>query len=85
MKRFAFVYLMSDDRERIVQTVSDHVGYWKDLSLPDYAGGPFADRSGGLITFSAENHEAAANFVQADPFMGKDLLAQCWLKEWEME
>jgi uncharacterized protein YciI len=82
MKRFAFVYLMQDDPERVAEIAQKHVSYWHSLSLPEYAGGPFADRSGGLITFAAEDHEAAADFARDDPFMHENLMAQCWLKEW---
>ena len=82
MKRFAFVYLMQDEPERIAEIAPKHVNYWHNLSLPEYAGGPFADQSGGLITFAAGDHEAAADFARDDPFMRENLLAQCWLKEW---
>lgn len=82
MKRFAFVYLMQDEPERIAEIAPKHVSYWHSLSLPEYAGGPFADQSGGLITFAAEDHEAAADIARDDPFMRENLLAQCWLKEW---
>jgi hypothetical protein len=85
MKRFAFVYLMQDDPERVAEIAPKHVNYWHSLSLPEYAGGPFADQSGGLITFVAEDHETAADFARDDPFMRKNLLAQCWLKEWVNE
>jgi hypothetical protein len=85
MKRFAFVYLMQDEPARVAEIAPKHVGYWHSLSLPEYEGGPFVDRSGGLITFAAENHEAAADFAREDPFMRENLLAQCWLKEWENE
>ncbi|UCG23809.1 MAG: hypothetical protein JSW55_16995 [Chloroflexota bacterium] len=85
MKRFAFVYLMQDEPERVADIAPKHVAYWQSLSLPLYAGGPFADRSGGLITFAAENHEVAADFAREDPFMRESLLDQCWLKEWAIE
>ena len=85
MKRFAFVYLMQDEPERIAHVAPKHVDYWHRLSPPEYAGGPFSDRSGGLIIFAAENHEAAADMAREDPFMRENLLAQCWLKEWVAE
>lgn len=85
MKRFAFVYLMQDEPERVADIAPKHVEYWQNLSLPEYDGGPFADRSGGLITFAAENYEVAADFAREDPFMHENLLDQCWLKEWVIE
>lgn len=85
MKRFAFFYQMQDEPERVAQFAPEHIQYWLDLSPPEYLGGPFADRSGGLITFAAENHDAAADIAHEDPFMRENLLAQCWLKEWVTE
>ena len=82
MKRFAFVYLMQDEPDRIAEIAPKHVTYWQHLSLPEYSGGPFNDRSGGLIIFAAEGHDAAADYVREDPFMIENLLDQCWLKEW---
>ncbi len=85
MKRFAFVYLMQDEAKHVAEIAPKHVEYCRILSLPDYSGGPFDDRSGGLITFSAEDHEAASGYVREDPFMSEDLLDRCWLKEWVIE
>ena len=85
MKRFAFVYLMQDEPKHVAEIAPKHVDYWRSLSLPDYSGGPFDDRSGGLITFSAEDHEEASGYVREDPFMSEDLLDRCWLKEWIIE
>ena len=85
MKRFAFVYLMQDEPERVSHVAPKHVDYWQNLSLPEYSGGSFADRSGGVIIFAAESHESAADIAREDPFMRENLLAQCWLKEWANE
>lgn len=52
--KFVYFYLMSQDIETIKQTAPDHVNYWHNLNLADYEGGPFADRSGGMILFNAE-------------------------------
>jgi hypothetical protein len=35
-------------------------------------GGPFADRSGGLITFDADSLEQAAGIIAADPFVQEE-------------
>ena len=51
--RFAYFYFMSGDPDRVRATVPRHVAHWSGLGLNDYLGGPFEDRTGGLITFSA--------------------------------
>lgn len=85
MTRFAFFYFMRSEPEKIRKNVAAHMAYWKGLALPDYLGGPFADRSGGLISFSAGNAEEADSLVRNDPFITTDLVAQLWLKEWSIE
>jgi hypothetical protein len=42
-------------------------GHWQELRLPGYLGGPSQDRTGGLITFQAEDDEQARRAVDADP------------------
>ena len=59
-----------------------HVAYWHGLVLPGYLGGPFADRSGGSISFEAESRLKAKRLVASDPFVVADLLSESWLKEW---
>ncbi len=85
MRRFAYFYFMRNEPEGIGRAIGAHVEHWKSSSLPDYIGGPFADRSGGLISFSAESLEQAGSLVQNDPFVVADLVAQKWLKEWQVE
>jgi hypothetical protein len=53
--RFLYFYLMKDAPARVQATAPGHAAYWHDLGLRDYLGGPFADRSGGLITFHADS------------------------------
>lgn len=48
-------------------------------------GGPFADRSGGPITFRAESLEEAERLAREDPFARADLIAEGWVKEWVRE
>jgi uncharacterized protein YciI len=38
------------------------------------SGGPFADRSGGLITFEADSGAEAERLVANDPFLRGDLI-----------
>ncbi len=81
-KKFVFFYNMKNEPEKIGSVVPQHAGYWKDLDLPGYTGGPFVDRSGGLIAFQAENLDEATNYAENDPFTLNDLLACKCIKEW---
>ena len=80
--RVLFFYLMHDGPDRVAQAAPRHAQYWQELALPGYLGGPFADRSGGLITFEADSAHQADRLVQADPFLHEGLLRTWWLKEW---
>jgi uncharacterized protein YciI len=83
--RFAYLYFMTDDPDRIRATVGRHVAHWQQLRLPGYLGGPFQDRTGGLITFQADDGEQARRAVDTDPFLQEGLLAAHWLKQWTPE
>jgi uncharacterized protein YciI len=85
MDRFLYFYLMKKSPDRVRKVASKHAGYWRDLELPEYVGGPFADRSGGLITFEAESGPRAAALVADDPFVREGLLQRHWVKEWELD
>jgi uncharacterized protein YciI len=82
--RFAYVYFMKNDPLRIRATVPRHIAHWRDLRLPGYLGGPFEDRSGGLITFE-EEEDRAQQAVDSDPFVIEGLLETHWLKCWAPE
>jgi uncharacterized protein YciI len=83
--RYVYFYLMQDDPDRVGATVPGHVSHWRRLQLTDYLGGPFTDRTGGLITFRAEDDQQAQRAVDADPFVQEGLLAAHWLKRWSPE
>ena len=83
--RYAYFYLMGDEPDRVGATVLRHVAHWRGLQLPGYLGGPFADRSGGLISFSADDDQQAQRAVDTDPFVQEGLLAAHWLKQWMPE
>lgn len=84
-KRFIYYYFNRNEPERIRQVVSAHVQYWKTADLEGYMGGPFGDRSGGLISFTASNLEEAIQTILQDPFLKEDLIAEKWIKEWILE
>jgi uncharacterized protein YciI len=67
--RFAYVYFMKPEPDRVRAIAPHHAAYWQQLALRDYRGGPFADRSGGLITFDAKSLERAEELVSGDPFL----------------
>ncbi len=62
--RFAYGYVMANEPGRVRAVAPEHVAYWHGAALDDYLGGPFADRSGGLITFEAESLEQAEHSRQ---------------------
>lgn len=80
--RFAYAYVMKDEPDRVRAVAPLHAAYWHDLELPGYLGGPFGDRSGGLITFEAEDGSVARRLVDQDPFVREALLESSWLREW---
>jgi hypothetical protein len=82
MMRFAYFYFMADDADRVREVAPDHAAHWQDLQLDGYEGGPFADRSGGLIVFAADSADHARQLVGGDPFVRHGLLADRWLKQW---
>ena len=79
---FAYFYLMKADPDRVRAVAPRHASYWQELQLAHYRGGPFADRSGGLITFDADDTAQAQRAVRADPFALEGLVDAQWLKEW---
>ena len=81
-RRFVYVYTMKHLPDRIRELVPKHVEYWKSRHLDGYAGGPFADRSGGLIVFDATTVEDANGLADADPFVTHGLIETRWVKEW---
>ena len=83
--RFLYFYLMGDTPDRVRATAPQHAAYWQQLQLHGYLGGPFADRSGGLITFEAGSGAAAEALVANDPFLRQRLLERHWVKEWLLD
>ena len=60
---------MRDAPSHVEAIASEHAAYWKRLGLSGFRGGPFADRSGGLITFEALSDDEVERFVAGDPFV----------------
>ena len=82
---FIYFYFNRNEPESIRQVVPAHVQYWKTANLKEYKGGPFGDRTGGLISFLASSLEEATDIILQDPFVLQDLIAEKWIKEWVAE
>lgn len=83
--RILHLYTMKDEPDRVRAVAPEHAAYWRDLELPGYLGGPFGDRSGGLITFEVESFEDAAPLVEGDPFVRAGLLEESSVRQWLAE
>lgn len=83
--QFVYLYFMKEEPERVRAAVPQHAAYWRGLGLPGYQGGPFDDRSGGLVRFDSDTRESAEQMVIGDPFLRADLVSSWWLKVWMPE
>ena len=63
--RFVYCYSMKEDPDAAREAAPKHAAYWHELRLPEYVGGPFADRSGGLISFEAPVDGSARQLVSS--------------------
>jgi uncharacterized protein YciI len=77
--------LNRNEPEKIRQVVPAHLQYWKTANLKGYMGGPFSDRTGGLISFLGSNLQIATEISIQDPFIVEDLISEKWIKEWVLE
>lgn len=82
--RFVYFHVNRGLPDNVRQVIPTHVQYWKATNLPGCMDGPFADHTGGLISFMATDPEEAAAVAQQDPFILEDLIEQTWIKEWVM-
>lgn len=83
--RVLYLYWMKDDPDRVGAIAPRHASYWRELGLPEYVGGPFGDRSGGLITFEVDSLEQAQTIIAADPFVREEVLESSVVKQWMPE
>jgi uncharacterized protein YciI len=83
--RLLYFYFMKDHPDRVRAIAPEHAAYWRGIGLDGYFGGPFVDRSSGLIIFDGDSLEQAQHLVVRDPFLQKDLLQDHWVKEWMVE
>ena len=83
--RYIFFYLLKDKPNKIQDTFMDHINYWMNSGVEEFAGGPFADRTGGLITFVTSSLEEASKVIMQDPFIKIKVIDKKWIKEWVVE
>jgi uncharacterized protein YciI len=83
--RCSYIYFMKDNPDRVAAVAPEHAAYWRGLELRGYLGGPFADRSGGLISFETDSPDDAAQLVSDEPFVREGLVECSWVKGWEVE
>ncbi len=88
-KQYVFFYVMKKDMEKdvneIKENVQEHIKYWHDNKPENYSGGPFSDRSGGMILFCADSIDTAEKLAMNDPFIKNDLIKIKWIKEWQIQ
>ena len=83
---FVYFYFNRNEPEKIRQVVSAHVQYWNTANVKGYMGGPFGDRTGGLISFVASSLQDATEIILQDQFfIVEDLISEKWIKEWILE
>jgi uncharacterized protein YciI len=80
--RVVHIYTMKAEPERVRAVAPKHSAYWRQLGVRGYQGGPFQDRSGGLVTFESNSRQEAERLIRADPFVQEDLLESSWVKQW---
>lgn len=85
MIRMVYFYFKKNVPQQIAALAPEHAAYWQVQGLAHYSGGPFEDRSGGLITFSVDNLDHAQQPVRDDPFIKAGVLEQHWIKVWKTE
>ena len=71
--------------DRVAAVGPEHAAYWRGLELREYLGGPFADRSRGLISFETDSQDDVAELVADDLFVREGLVERSWVKEWKVE
>jgi len=79
MKQYIFFYFISASAEAVKLSAPNHARYWADKLI---SGGPFADFSGGFVTFEAESIDSAIAIANEDPFVKDRILNKSWLKKW---
>ncbi len=81
MKKFIFFYF-NTRLEKVREVVPSHIDFWNNQQFESYTGGPFSDKTGGMIIFTANSLTEANEIIKKDPFMAGNLISEYYIKEW---
>lgn len=81
-KIFVFCYFMEFEPAKLKTLIPAQIEYWQKYAPEKFTGGPFKDRSGGMLSFSAQDITEAEEICKADPFVKSGLVREYWVREW---
>ena len=81
-KFFVFCYFMDFEPARLKTLIPAQIEYWQKNAPANLTGGPFKDRSGGMLSFSATDLDTAMEICKGDPFVKDGLVKEYWVREW---
>ena len=73
---------MDFEPARLKTVIPAQIKYWEEHAAVNFTGGPFKDRSGGMISFTAADLAAAENICKGDPFVKEGMVKEYWVREW---
>ena len=79
---FVFCYFMKFEPAKLKTLIPEQIEFWQKHAPSTFTGGPFKDRSGGMLTFSAPDLSAAEEICKGDPFVKSGLVEEYWVREW---
>jgi hypothetical protein len=82
--RVLHFYTMKQEPERVRAVGPRHAEYWRRVGAHRYQGGPFDDRSGGLITFEVDLARRLSGSSRPTPSF-EDLLESSLVKQWVVD
>src|SRR5215212_5006530 len=86
MALFAALIEFTENEELRLQTRPVHREYLRSLLDEGKLAisGPWADDTGALIVYEAENMAEAEDILEGDPYRGAGVIANATLKEWRV-
>jgi uncharacterized protein YciI len=86
MALFAVLIEFTEDEELRLQTRPVHREYLRSLLDAGKLSmsGPWADDTGALIVYEAENMAEAERILDSDPYRSAGVIANATLKEWKV-
>jgi hypothetical protein len=83
--RFAHMYFMKDEPDRVRAVVGRHVAHWQEVQLPRLPLWPLPGPDWGTDHVRGRGREQARRAVDTDPFVREGLLEAHWRKQWTPE